>query len=170
MSAAEELARPFPRDVLEDTQRGGRSFTYIPASEVIVRLNQVLGPENWSSEADAHRDGEWIIAKVILTVRMDGQITHATQYGGQEIKRYTSGKRAGEVMDLSSDYKGAVSDALKKAAQQLGVGLYLARTEQAKRLIPQSRRAESHEGGGDQPREGESSGRGAPSTPVRASA
>jgi hypothetical protein len=43
--------------------------------------------------------------------------------GGQTIKR----KRDGGIVDLGDEYKGAVSDALKKAAQSFGVGLYLAR-------------------------------------------
>jgi hypothetical protein len=47
--------------------------------------------------------------------------------GGQTIKR----KKDGTIVDLGDEFKGAVSDALKKAAQALGVGLYLARSEEA---------------------------------------
>jgi hypothetical protein len=47
--------------------------------------------------------------------------------GGQTIKR----KRDGGIVDLGDEYKGAVSDALKKAAQSFGVGLYLARGHSA---------------------------------------
>jgi hypothetical protein len=48
-------------------------------------------------------------------------------FGGQTIKR----KKDGTIVDLGDEMKGAVSDALKKAAQTLGVGLYLARSEEA---------------------------------------
>ena len=47
--------------------------------------------------------------------------------GGQKIKR----TKNGDIVDLGDEMKGAVSDALKKAAQTLGVGLYLARSEEA---------------------------------------
>ena len=48
-------------------------------------------------------------------------------FGGQKIKR----TKAGEIVDLGDEMKGAVSDALKKAAQTFGVALYLARSEEA---------------------------------------
>ena len=152
MSQYDDLARPFDRQLVQNTQKGGRSFTYIPASEVIVRLNKVLGPANWSSEAEAHRDGDWVIARVTLTAKFQDGICHATQYGGQEIKKYAKGDRAGQIMDLSSDFKGAVSDALKKCAQQLGVGLYLSRPEGAASIEPQSSGRNSSSAG--QPGEG----------------
>jgi hypothetical protein len=48
-------------------------------------------------------------------------------FGGQKIKR----TKAGEIVDLGDEFKGAFSDALKKAAQQFGVALYLARSDEA---------------------------------------
>ena len=37
-------------------------------------------------------------------------------------------------VDLGNEFKGAVSDATKKAAQSLGVGIYLARSDEALEL------------------------------------
>lgn len=126
MTQAEELARPFPRALVQRQQ--GKD--YVAVSEYIVRLNQVLGVGAWSSDADAHRDGDWVIARVRLTAKIDGQLCEATQYGGH--------KQQTDKNDLGDTYKSAVSDAFKKACQQLGVALYLARTDEAKRLVPQS--------------------------------
>ena len=42
--------------------------------------------------------------------------------------------RNGDILDLGDEMKGAVSDALKKAAQHFGVGLYLARSEESMHL------------------------------------
>jgi hypothetical protein len=47
--------------------------------------------------------------------------------GGQKIKM----TKQGEPVDIGDEVKGAVSDALKKAVQTMGVGLYLARSQDA---------------------------------------
>ena len=44
----QNLSEPFPREVQRSMKKGGTSLTYIPVSEVITRLNTVLGIENWS--------------------------------------------------------------------------------------------------------------------------
>lgn len=144
MSQAEELAKPFPRQLVQRQQGND----YVAVAEYIVRLNQVLGAGGWSSDADAHMEGDWAIARVRLTGKIDGQLCEATQYGGH--------KQQTDRNDLGDTYKSAVSDAFKKAAQQFGVGLYLARTDEAKRLVPQSGRSSStgQQGEGD----GESTG------------
>lgn len=125
------LSEPFPREMERTVSKSGRSLTYIPISEVISRLNKVLGISNWSSEIvsigrDA-TDTDWVVAHVRLTVVIDGVTITKEGVGGQQVK-YT---KAGKVLDLGDEFKGAMSDALKKAAQQLGVGLYLARDVEA---------------------------------------
>ncbi len=132
-----ELSEPFPKEVEKQLSKGGTSLTYIPVSEVITRLNRVLGVDMWSYEIiHAGRDEldpEFVTAHVrltatfvptddapSLTVKKDG-------VGGQKIKR----TRNGDIVDLGDELKGAVSDALKKAAQHLGVGIYLARSEES---------------------------------------
>lgn len=118
-----ELSKPFPREVERQLDKGGVTLTYIPVSEVIGRLNDVFGVLGWSyTQISCDRDAldpDFLVAHVRMTV---GDITR-DGVGGQTIKR----KRDGGIVDLGDEYKGAVSDALKKAAQSFGVGLYLAR-------------------------------------------
>ncbi len=127
------LNEPFPKEVERQLKKGGTSLTYIPVSEVISRLNKVLGFDGWAyeiikCERDA-LDPEFIVAHVRLSVLSKDDFTNVVKdgFGGQKIKR----TKAGDIVDLGDEFKGAVSDALKKAAQALGVGLYLARSEEA---------------------------------------
>lgn len=124
------LSEPFPKSMLRYHQ--GKRLTYVPVAEVIARMNRVLGVDNWSSEvvkmwreAD-HPD--WVMAHVRVTACIAGVTVHRDGVGGQQIKKLKSG--AG-VVDLGDEYKGAVSDAFKKACQGYGVGLELARTDEA---------------------------------------
>jgi len=43
------------------------------------------------------------------------------EFGGTDIKRYTTGDNAGMIIDLADDYKSAEADMLKKAASYLGM-------------------------------------------------
>src|SRR5205085_662824 len=54
-----------------------------------------------------------------------GQTIVKTQFGGAEIKRHASGPRSGRPLSIADDYKAAASDALKKCASLLGIGLDL---------------------------------------------
>lgn len=115
----EQLAAPFPKSTESSLKKGGTTLTYIPVSAVIARTNEVLGLD-WSYRVISTEvvDG-WIIAHV--RVNLPG-ISDRDGFGGQEIKH----RRDGQILDMGHDYKGAVSDALKKALQAFGVGLYLA--------------------------------------------
>ena len=87
----------------------------------------MFGVTGWSyTQIKCERDfldPDFLVAHVRLTV----STTTRDGVGGQKIKR----TKAGDIVDLGDEMKGAVSDALKKAAQTLGVGLYLARSEEA---------------------------------------
>ena len=133
---SQDLSEPFPRELERTLRKGGTDLIYIPISEVIVRLNKVFGVMGWSSEIiKCERDAldpDFIVAHVRLSVSRYGSeffspSIHKDGFGGQKIKR----TKQGEIVDLGDEFKGAVSDALKKAAQQFGVGLYLSRTEEA---------------------------------------
>lgn len=128
----------FPQEVERQLKKGGAFLTYIPVSEVITRLNNVLGFDGWSYEiVKCERDSldpDFIVAHVRMTVYPDGDKFVSISkdgFGGQKIKR----TKQGEIVDLGDEFKGAVSDALKKAAQTLGIGLYLARTEEAMEAV-----------------------------------
>jgi hypothetical protein len=127
-----ELSEPFPPEVERILRKGGTALTYIPVSEVITRLNRTFGVKGWSSEIiKCERDAldpDFIVAHVRLTINNDwAPMVQKDGFGGQKIKRMKSG----EIVDLGDEFKGAVSDALKKAAQQFGIALYLARSDEA---------------------------------------
>lgn len=126
------LALPFDKSAESTIVKGGARLTYIPVSEVIHRLNEVLA-FNWSyTVISCHRDPldpDYIVAHVTMKVYLpQGQepVSVRDGFGGVKVKR----TRDGAIVDLGDEYKGAVSDALKKAAQAFGVGLYLARHEE----------------------------------------
>jgi hypothetical protein len=128
------LSEPFPREMERQLKKGGASLTYIPVSEVITRLNKVLGFDCWSYEiVKCERDAldpDFIVAHVRMNVYTNADKSTSVVkdgFGGQKIKR----TKNGDIVDLGDEFKGAVSDALKKAAQAIGVGLYLARSEEA---------------------------------------
>jgi hypothetical protein len=115
------LSDPFPVEMERTVNKSGRALTYLPIAEVINKMNKVIGIGNWSSEVvsigrDA-LDPDWVIAHVRVSITVPSNQTnekvHATYdgVGGQAVKR----KKTGEILDLGDEFKGAVSDALKKA-------------------------------------------------------
>lgn len=130
INSALALAEAFPKSMLRFHQ--GKKLTYVPVAEVIARMNRVLGVHGWSSEVvrmwrePDHPD--WVLAHVRVTAVIDGVSVAHDGVGGQQIKKLRSGSG---VVDLGDEFKGAMSDAFKKACQGFGVGLELARTDEA---------------------------------------
>jgi len=123
------LSEQFPKEMERVLNKGGTNLTYIPVSEVINRMNKILGVENWSFSIKGYTEiGDSIVAHVTVIATIDGKEVSRDGVGGQKIKRI---KATGLAVDYGDEVKGAVSDALKKAVQTLGVGLYLARSEDA---------------------------------------
>ena len=60
------------------------------------------------------------------SVTIDGVTATRQQFGSQKIKR---ARQTGNPLDIGFDLKGAATDALKKCASLVGVGLYLSRKE-----------------------------------------
>jgi len=124
----QQLSEQFPQEMERSLNKGGASLVYIPVSEVINRMNKVLGVENWSFTVHSWQQlGTSIVAHIQLQAKINGETVHRDGVGGQKIKM----SKQGEPVDIGDEVKGAVSDALKKAVQTLGVGLYLARSEDA---------------------------------------
>lgn len=132
----DRLSEPFPQEMERTVQKSGTRLTYLPVSEIINRMNRIFGPTGWSHEviscARDAQDADWVIAHVrVMTVENQSRekwtVNHHDGFGGVRIKR----TKAGDIVDLGDEFKGAVSDALKKACQHLGVGLYLARDVEA---------------------------------------
>src|SRR5207302_4655236 len=94
-----------------------------------TRLNETLGFLNWSFrivEHGIHAEADECWALGELTVTIDGRTVTRQQFGSQKVKRSRS---SGTPLDIGFDLKGAATDALKKCASLLGVGLYLSRKE-----------------------------------------
>ncbi len=90
----QELSSPFPPEMERELRKGGASLTYIPVSEVITRLNKVLGVEAWSMRIiSCERDSidtEFIVAHVtldaiIINDKGEHVMVHRDGIGGQKL-------------------------------------------------------------------------------------
>ncbi len=121
------LLQRTPKNEIKTRQgRGGMQFSYVEHGYVTERLNLVFG-FNWDFEVtDKQILDDEVIVEAKLTVRTPGgQTIVKTQFGGADIKRHSSGARSGKPLSIADDYKAAASDALKKCASLLGIGLDL---------------------------------------------
>jgi len=99
---------------------GRMKFRYVKGEDVISRLNLAFD-HNWSSRVEkVTESGNQII--VLISIEAGGATHHG--FGGAEVAVYNSGhQKAGQPVDISNSYKAAYTNALKKAAEQFGVGL-----------------------------------------------
>ena len=113
----EQLGKPFPEEAISVDTGRGFSLTGIKAPYIVERLNDVLGPcgLGWTFEvASLEEKGDYIVAKVFLKYQLDGEWSQPIEaYGDNQVIR----ERIGDTT------KAAVSDAIKKAASYIGVGL-----------------------------------------------
>ncbi len=121
------LAAPF-ESTFRDT-RGGVELEYITGEQCVSRLNEVLGVAGWSFRIVEHgihaeADEVWVFGEIVAEI--DGRSVTRQQFGSQKIKRSRS---TGAPLEIGFDLKGAATDALKKCASLIGVGLYLSRKE-----------------------------------------
>lgn len=114
MTIFEQLKAEFPREAVSwraqnVTKDGDKALAlaYIDARDVMNRLDDVCGPENWE---DAYV--ETAKGRVIATIRI--------RVGDEWISKSDG---AGDT-DIEGD-KGGISDAFKRAAVKWGVGRYL---------------------------------------------
>jgi hypothetical protein len=119
------LAAPF-----ETHHKRPDGLTYLSGEQIISRLNDVLGPGAWSFKVLEHgihveADEFWALGE--LTARIDGDVVVRQQFGSQKTKR---SRESRTPLDIGFDLKGATTDALKKAATLIGVGLYLSSKEE----------------------------------------
>ena len=120
-----QLAAPF--ELTFTDIRGGVEVTFVSGEQVVTRLNEVLGASGWSFRVlrhEIHPEADEVWALGELVAEIDGKTVTRQQFGSQKIKRSRS---TGAPLDLGFDLKGASTDALKKCASWVGVGLYLSR-------------------------------------------
>lgn len=98
---------------------GGRTILYVDTASIIRRLNEAFDGD-WSFEIkEKHIDAQsgyvWVLGRLTC-----GSVVKE-QFGFKAIACNPDGT----FIDLGDDLKAAASDALKKCATLLGVGLYL---------------------------------------------
>jgi len=109
--------------------RGGVEVTFISGEQVVSRLNEVLGVAGWSFRVLRHdinpeADEAWALGE--LEAEIGERTVVRQQFGSQKLRR---SRGTGAPLDLGFDLKGASTDAMKKCASLLGVGLYLSRKD-----------------------------------------
>ena len=111
------LKRPFAPHKLRWRKGGGsKELVYITARDVMDRLDEVCGINGWQTNFDYI--GDRMICK--LSIRF----YHKTE----EVSKFTSSwitKSDGADDSNIEGAKGGISDALKRAAVQFGIGRYL---------------------------------------------
>ncbi len=127
------LCAPFEN--IQKLDKGGVVLDYIAGEDVITRLNTVLGVAGWSFRViqqgyNEEADEYWVLGELTVS-RLDASgnivpVLTRMQYGSQQTKRCRSDNKP---LDIGFDLKGAATDALKKCASLIGVGLYLSHKE-----------------------------------------
>jgi hypothetical protein len=112
------LARPFPTKSLgwkpQTISKNGDSalaVCFIDARDVMDRLDEVIGVQNWKDEYEFLQDGS---AMCHLSVR----------FGDEWVTKVDVGSES-DQKDSGDRHKSAISDSLKRAAVKFGVGRYI---------------------------------------------
>jgi Rad52/22 family double-strand break repair protein len=160
LSTYQRLAAPFALADHARVNKGGMDQTYAPWTAYVDRLNEVLGCDKWSSRCV--REGFtatecWVLVE--LTAVVDGETVTRQQYGSEPLVK---GKDARPTTDL---LKSTASDALKKAASLLGVGLYLSVKEERLAIEEAMREAVREEAARMRAGSGDAGSAAAPSGP-----
>jgi hypothetical protein len=113
MSIFVDLAKPFPPKLISwrvgatnKDKTKGMALAFIDARDVIRRLNEAVGAENWQNDYP-HANGKTVCR---IGIRIGDQWVWKSDGAGDS--------------DVEAE-KGALSDAFKRAAVRWGVGLYL---------------------------------------------
>jgi hypothetical protein len=114
---SEEICDKLSKPMTKYTRQGpGGYYSYYKGSDVIRRLNEAFN-HSWSSErVETSVVDEQVLMLVAITVFVEGDTITHHGYGSASI----SSKRS---MEIGNAYKAAYTNALKKAAEQFGIGL-----------------------------------------------
>jgi hypothetical protein len=163
----DRLAERFDAKHHKTKSIGGATLTYVDGEMVVSRLNEVLGLGGWSFEVKDIKvleDEVWALGRI--TAYGPDRTIVREQAGGQIINRKrgipaqparaaqpADGDRPaipaveaqpavkGEIIELSNDIKGAITDCLKKCATLMGVGLYLFNPDERREVEAEMREA-----------------------------
>lgn len=120
----DRLSAQFAKPLQRTGPTGGPMLDYLSGEQVISHLNDVLGVDGWEFRVLQHghnqeADEIWVLGE--LTAHFPERSVVRQQFGSQEVKH----KRDGDILEIGFDLKGAATDALKKCASLIGVGLWL---------------------------------------------
>ena len=116
-----KLEEPFdPEQVKYRPGNFGQTLAYIEGHSVIKRLNEVF-QSRWSFEIVEHQVNQNEVQVLGKLTCCNGTVTKMA-FGGSKV---TVNSDTGEEVCIVDDLKAAATDALKKAASLLGVGLHL---------------------------------------------
>ena len=123
----ELLEQPFgPEQIKQREGNFGKKLDYIEGHAVIQRLNDAF-ESAWSFEITEHQVLEAVDEVVVVGKFTAGEVVKM-QFGSSRITR---ARESGDMISLSDDLKAAATDALKKCATMLGVGLHLYNRDKA---------------------------------------
>lgn len=117
----QDLKKPFPENDIEwrigQSGKGGKgiwakAFAYVTARAIQDRLDETVGPENWTCRYELLKDpqGNPIGALCTLAIKVKDSWIEKTD--------------GAEATDMEP-FKGAISAALKRAGSAWGIGRYL---------------------------------------------
>ena len=119
------LEQPFgPEQIKQREGTFGKKLDYIEGHAVIQRLNDAFDAD-WSFAITHHEILKETDEVIVIGQLKAGGIVKS-QFGSSRITR---AKESGDIISLADDLKAAATDALKKAATLLGVGLHLYRND-----------------------------------------
>ena len=123
-------------------QRKGRNglLDYVEGHTVIARLNEAFDGA-WSFEVVSHEVGE---AEVLVLAKLAAEGVVKMQFGASQVTRDRETKA---LVSLGDDLKAAATDALKKCATFLGVGLHLYADKPLRPVMSPGARASNPNGG-----------------------
>lgn len=129
---SENLKRKFTdKQVLQRIIRGydgkDKVIDYVPGNKVIERLNECFD-HRWSFSVvnhDIDYKGGYVYVLGRLQVLIEGEFVTKEQFGGSRINLDINRN----VICIGDDLKVATTDAMKKCATELGIGLHLYETE-----------------------------------------
>lgn len=139
-----ELDSNIPESVISKRSQGGKELSYLEAWYVIDRLNQIVGQGNWGygivslnkvyeGETEQYSDKAFTTSytsTVTLFALIDGKHAQFTEVGYGD---GTDKKNPGKAHELAT--KEAVSDALKRAAKNLGRSMGLALYDKTQEFV-----------------------------------
>lgn len=105
--------------------RGGETFYYVRHQYITRILNEICG-HDWDFEVKRERlDEDRVTVLGRLTLRVGPHTIVKEQFGGHDVERYNSGNKSGQPLSMGDAFKSAASDALKKCASLIGLGVDL---------------------------------------------